>query len=324
MTEKTGSAGAWPAPPRKAKPDGSARRVGVEIEFAAIPVQSAADAICETLGGEVRYDTPHHATVSGTRLGEFGVEVDTRFAKQAIENEQLAAVRDKLIEIAQAVVPVEIVGPPLAWSDSAPLDDLVASLRRRGAEGTREGLLYAFGVQLNIEPPDMRVETLVATLQAFCLLRDWLRLEIEVDGLRRLAAFESPYPSSYCARILRADYAPDETGLIDDYLRFNPARDRELDCLPILATLDEARTRRGAPDQKINARPAWHYRLPNADFSDPQWSIGLEWSRWLRIERLAEDHELRARWAAEWIENHDRVFPQDWTPRSRELASRLA
>lgn len=313
----------WTPPPRPTKPDGTTRRVGVELEFAGVSVEAAAEAVRETMGGEARFDTAHHGEITGARFGEFEVEVDTRYAKQAIESERLSAVRDRLVDLATAVIPVEVVCPPIDWDDCHVLDALVAALKRRGAEGTREGLLYAFGVQLNIEPPDEEVATLVATLQAFCLLRDWLREEIAVDPTRRLGFFESPYPSSFCARILKPDYAPDAARLIDDYLAFNPARDRELDLLPMLCMLDEARVRKRLPEEKINRRMTWHYRLPNAEFSDSRWSVGTEWARWVKVERLAEDHGLRRRLAAEWIENHERVFPADWTPRSVEIASEL-
>jgi hypothetical protein len=31
----------------------------------------------------------------------------------------------------------------------------------------------------------------------------------------------------------------------------------------------------------------FHYRLPQAQLSDPTWSIMPDWERWLSVERLA-------------------------------------
>lgn len=314
----------WTPPPRATRADGETRRVGVEIEFAGLSVPDAVDAVREALGGAARWINPHSAVVEGGPLGRFEVELDTRYAQGApAEDETLRAVQETLVELASAVVPVEIVCPPIAWDQAHRLDDLCAALRRRGAEGTRAAWLYAFGLQLNVEPPAEDVQTLLATLRAFCLLRDWLREEIGVDGTRRLMSFETPYPSTYCARVLSPTYAPDAARLIDDYLAFNPARDRELDLLPMLCMLDERRVRRRLPEEKINPRMTWHYRLPNSDFADPRWSVGSEWSRWVKVERLAEDRERLATLSTEWLENHGRVFPRDWTPRSRDVAASL-
>ena len=43
------------------------------------------------------------------------------------------------------------------------------------------------------------------------------------------------------------------------------------------------------PNEKINGRPTFHYRLPDARVSDPGWSIAPDWNRWVAVERLAAD-----------------------------------
>ena len=35
------------------------------------------------------------------------------------------------------------------------------------------------------------------------------------------------------------------------------------------------------PNEKINGRPTFHYRLPDARLSDPGWSIAPDWNRWV-------------------------------------------
>jgi hypothetical protein len=53
--------------------------------------------------------------------------------------------------------------------------------------------------------------------------------------------------------------------------------------------LDADRVRSVLPNEKINARPTFHYRLPDARVSDPGWSIAPDWNRWVAVERVAAD-----------------------------------
>jgi hypothetical protein len=59
--------------------------------------------------------------------------------------------------------------------------------------------------------------------------------------------------------------------------------------LPLLLYLDEDRVRAMLPNEKINKRPTFHYRLPDARISDPGWSIAPDWNRWVAVERVAGD-----------------------------------
>ena len=61
--------------------------------------------------------------------------------------------------------------------------------------------------------------------------------------------------------------------------------------MPLLTHLDPARVRAALPNEKINPRPTFHYRLPDARVSDPGWSIAPDWNRWVCVERLAADRE---------------------------------
>lgn len=316
----------WTAPPEPdmAAADGTRRRrVGVEIEFAGISVRAAAEAVSVRLGGAIRWEGAHRALVEGGPLGDFRVEVDMSLAHRALESETERSLRDAVVDLSSAVVPVEIVCPPIAWDKAHALDDLCGLLNDMGAEGTREGLFYAFGVQLNPEPPRLDIPCILSTLRAFLLLRDWLRVEIGVDRLRRLWRFEVPFPEAYASLVLDPGYAPDLAGLIEDYLAHNPSRDRELDLLPMLCHLDADRVRRALPGEKINARPTWHYRLPNSDINASDWSIGLEWSRWVKVERLAAQPALLADAAAQWLARAGHLLPRSWERDSIALAARL-
>ncbi len=314
----------WTPPPAPARGDGAARRVGVEIEFAGLDPRAAAGAVATLFGGVPRAEGPHRLLVEGGRWGPFAVELDMALARRKAGGAAEAALRDLVLDIAALAVPVEIVCPPIPWDEAHELDALCAELARLGAVGTRNGLLYAFGLQLNIEPPALDAPALLAGLRAFLLLRDWLRAEIMVDTARDLWRFAAPFPEPWIAATLDPAYAPDLCGLIDGYLADNPTRDRELDALPLLAWLDEARVRAVLPREKIKPRPAWHYRLPNSEVGATGWGPGREWARWVLVERLAADPvRLRAASLA-WLSNHDSIAPQDWTAAATALAAAMA
>jgi hypothetical protein len=313
----------WLAPPTPDRRDGARRRVGVEIEFGGLSVATTAEAVLKVFGGSLRWDGIHRAIVTTTTFGEFRVELDMSLAHRALDTETERKLRDAVVDFSSAVVPVEIVCPPIDWDQAHRLDDLRGLLQRMGAEGTRDGLLYAFGTQLNPEPPDLGTETILATLRAFLLLRDWLRRQILVDPLRWLWRFADPFPSDYIAIVLDSAYAPEMATLIDDYLRHNRTRNRELDLLPLFCHLDAKRVRAVLPHEKINARPTWHYRLPNSDIDNPGWTVGLEWARWVRVERLAAQPEILSDAGAAWLANHARLLPSSWEPQSIALANRI-
>src|SRR3546814_5720713 len=52
-------------------------------------------------------------------------------------------------DIGAELVPMELVTPPVPAGRLPEIDSLVRDLVRRGAGGTRAGLLYAFGLHLN-------------------------------------------------------------------------------------------------------------------------------------------------------------------------------
>jgi hypothetical protein len=285
----------WVAPPSPSNGDGVARRVGVEIEFNGLSVTQAAETVQALFGGETAQDLPNTCDVTGTALGDFRCELDVRFAHEPSDSALMRTLRDAGASVGAAVLPIEIVCPPVPWSQGPALDRLCAALAAQGAEGTRDSLLYAYGVQLNPELPTLEPAFVLQTLRAFLMLRDRLRGEIAVDPSRRLWRFEAPFPKAYRQRILDPDYGPSLRGFIDDYVAANPTRNRELDLLPLLTFLDADRVRAALPDETIKPRPTWHYRLPNADLGDESWSIGREWARWVMVERLAAAPRLMDR-----------------------------
>lgn len=314
----------WTPPPRDPE-----RRVGVELEFLGPSALEAARIVAGLFEGEAREDGKHRARIATPEFGDFVAELDVGAAHRdpaaaPIFSEAFDLwVREIVGDIGAVLAPMEIVCPPIPLPRAHALDALTDRLRRSGASGAGASPFYAFGAQLNIELLDRSAESILAYLRAFLLLRDWLRDEIVVEPSRRIAPFAAPLPMDYARLLLSATYAPDLPALIDDYLEFNPTRNRELDLLPLLRFLDEPRVVSALPDEKINARPAFHYRLPNMALEKPGWRIGLEWERWRRIEALAADPGLIAALSAEW-RRADAQLMSDWRTASRCVAAMLA
>jgi hypothetical protein len=293
-------------PPRLKTEEGRIRRVGVELEFAGVPIEEAVAIVCELYGGEDDARSRFEHRIHQTKFGEFRVELDSKpllagkhlsmMSKLGIHDDRALNVVDSAFQrVAQVWIPCEIVAPPIALTELPEIESLRAALCRSDARGTKASVIYGFGLQLNVEAPSRDPETLLRYLQSFLVLYDWLAEVVDIDVTRRLGPFINVFPAEYRRKVLDPGYQPDLDTLIDDYLAANPTRNRPLDMLPIFATLDEHKVTEGAKDSdKVNARPAFHYRLPNSMIDDPAWSIAIEWNRWCEVERLAHDpHRIR-------------------------------
>ncbi|MAQ16842.1 MAG: hypothetical protein CMN30_18875 [Sandaracinus sp.] len=311
--------------------EGRPRRVGVEIELAGVPVPACAEAVAKHFGGEVQRQHDQEAQVE-TDLGTFTVELDSRPLKEiaaeleahADEETTVEAVKNRfLLGLAEPFVPVEVVTPPLTIDRFADLDAFVTDLREQGAMGTGDRLFYAFGVHFNPEVASLGAESIAAHMQAFFLLRDWLRRAGRTDIARRVTPHIEPHPDALVERVLQTSYAPSITQLIDDYLELSPTRNRDLDLLPLFAHIDEERVRAVLPDEKINPRPTYHYRLPNSQVGDPTWRISDEWRSWVLVERLAHDRERLHQWIGEWHRHRGEVLVELFQPWADEVENRM-
>lgn len=297
-------------PPALQNTSGDIRSVGVEIEFAGLSSKQAAQLVAECFGGVVKpSDTPFVFSVENTKWGDFRIELDTRFVHPekdfadvledsglSVNKENVQVVRDMDAQVrewvgkaAAGMVPTEIVSPPMPLNDLGVFTGLLESLRAHNAKGTDDGLMYSFGVHLNPEVAGEDVEYLLAILRAYVLLSDWLREQIDIDPTRKILPHIDPFPQSFAVKILAPDYAPNLETLITDYFAMNPTRNRELDMLPLFKHLAPKVLARLTDDERIKARPTFHYRLPNTFLSDPNWSVAQEWNRWVAVEFLAAD-----------------------------------
>ncbi len=287
----------WPLPPAANTAAGEARRVGVELEFTGVEIGDIAASVIAELGGEAEVVSPYEQVVTGSRLGDFRLELDYAYLKQlgrerepGADFSELDHLGESLLKLlAEQLVPYEVVSPPIAMHELWRLGDLFTRLRGKGAKGTNHATVYAFGLHLNPELPDLELDTVLSYMRAFLCLYEWLLERSRVNLSRRITPYIDPFPRDYLKQVLAADYAPDMGELISDYLRANPTRNRALDMLPLFAHLDDARVRAAVADDRIKARPTLHYRLPNCQIDEAGWSLAQPWRDWLQVEALAND-----------------------------------
>jgi hypothetical protein len=316
-----------PLPPWRSNPEGQPRRIGVELEMSGLTLDELAGITSEFFGTTVATDGRYGRVLKGDAAGDWVVELDFRLLRKlghtervpgAFGDDLLQSAEDALHAVAQTMVPVEIVSPPLPMERLPEVEALIARLRAAGAKGTSDHPLNAFGMQFNPEIPRADAATLSAYLRAFLCLYDWLFARADIDLTRRLTSYVDPFPADYVRLVTTADYSPDLPGLIDDYLRYNPTRNRALDLLPLFAHLDGARVAAVTDDPLIKPRPAFHYRLPDCRIDQPGWGLAAAWNDWLQVERLAADPERLAgccadyhdfmaapaleRWLGDWAE----------------------
>lgn len=305
-------------PPQPCTATGEVRRVGLELEFAHVAVDEAAEIVARTLGGCVTNESAAKSKVEGTPFGTFQVEVDSTPVKERrylqpleklgldSEGPTADALEGAVVRLAREIIPVEIVTAPVPWTELGALDPLWAALRAAGARDTRASVLYAFGLHLNPELPDLEASTVVDLLRSYFLLEDWIRAQADIDISRRATAYVDPFPEVYRRRVIDPSYAPDWATLVTDYVPSNPTRNRSLDLLPLIAHAWPA----DLGDQiehwsKVKPRPAFHYRLPNSDLNQPGWTPAVDWNRWVTVERLAHDRARLYELAGEYMRREE-------------------
>lgn len=294
----------WENPPIIEKEDGTLRHVGFELEFTGVDLTRVGHTLSSIYGGVLKSESPFQHKVEGTEFGDFILEVDSiqlkeRSYKQFIEglglkldNKTAEKVDDTFYDLSKIAVPFELVTPPIPIDRINELSKLGEALYKMHCKGTRASFLYGFGMQFNPEVPSLKSKTVLSYMRAFFLLQDWLKNEIDIDITRRIMPFINDFPQKYIIKILQRDYEPSMSQLIDDYLADNPTRNRPLDMTCLFAHIDKERTLSMVDDYKlIKPRPTFHYRLPDCRIDEKDWSLALEWNRWVKVEKLANDEK---------------------------------
>ena len=107
---------------------------------------------------------------------------------------------------------------------------------------------------------------------------------------RKLTWFIDPFETEYIQKVININYKPTLKEFTNDYIKYNPTRNRALDLLPLLSFLNKE-VKEKLSNEKINPRPAFHYRLPNSRIDEKEWSIAKEFNMWSLIEKIAYDKE---------------------------------
>jgi hypothetical protein len=128
------------------------------------------------------------------------------------------------------------------------------------------------------------------------------------DLSRRVTPYINHFGEDYIRLVLDANYEPDQEQLIADYLRFNPTRNRSLDMLPLFCHLNEDQVREAIDDDRVNARPTFHYRLPNCDIDDPDWNLNVPIEMWMAVEAFAYHKDLQ-KVCDEYLVKQDSLLP---------------
>ncbi len=277
------------------------RRLGVEIEFSGMSSEMMIQVLCEVLDGTSIKKSDFEYVIESNKYGVFLLELDAslirEYAKEKnLNNYSLNQKNDPLGLLvkmaAENFIPWEVVTPPLPMDQLGIIYLLVTELRKAGALGTRHAGHYAFGLHFNPETPDCNVDTILAYLRAYCCLYEWIVEKEKIDFFRKLTPFINHFSNVYIKKIIDVNYKPSMQQFIDDYLDFNPTRNRNLDMLPLFKYIDQDRVIQQVREQKINARPTFHYRLPNCEIDNPEWNIDSSWKNWLLVEKLVGQKEL--------------------------------
>lgn len=303
--------------PKPRDAEGQPRCTGVEIELGGLDARAAADCAREVLGGHVdEGECPKSLRLSGSRIGDLDIYLDTGLRKKA--HGRLAELG---LDLASAVVPVELVTGPLAPDQMPVLDELREALCAAGAEGSRHGVLFGFGVHFNPQVASLDLPGLLPVLTAFALCEDALRAAMQIDISRRVLPFVQAYPRAL-ADALAGDAPETLDALIGLYLDITPSRNRGLDMLPAFAMVQPERVHEAAGDA-VSARPTFHYRLPDCRIDETGWSLATEWNRWVLIERIAARPQLLAALAAAWQEHRASwsLLDGDWAANSARIVA---
>ncbi|PLW69018.1 amidoligase family protein [Pseudohalioglobus lutimaris] len=304
-------------PPRLIDQTGQTRRAGFEFEFGNLPIGEAARALHSSMGGELENISPFEALLHDSKVGKLRVERDANLLKSTRYRKWLETlgveftpgtlaheIETNIDSASRVLIPCEVVTQPIPLAELNDLDTLVQALNELGAEGTQDSVIYAFGLHINASLPSTESVNILRHLQSFLLLHAWLVETAGTDLTRRyLTPYIDPFPQDYMEKVLDVAYRPAIDQLIDDYLEFNPTRNRALDMLPIFCELDRDRVMAGLPAEErklVNARPAFHYRLPDCKVNVPGWSVASAWNHWVFIEKLADDDRLMNRLIDAW------------------------
>jgi len=280
-------------PPITRSPEGDERKAGFEIEYTGLRPKETASIIVQLFGGEVEEIDEYEVRVKKSRYGTFNIYIDSVYLRSTSQKylfKEADLFKELIYSLSEVVVPYEVVTPPFAFSALEEVERLRLELKKNGALGTSASIFYAFGMHINIQTYTYEAKELKDLLLAFVLMQEWIKETIQVDLTRKLSWFIEPFGREYIHLLCQKEYQPDLDRLIEDYILYNPTRNRALDMLPLFSHL-RPWVKEKLPDQKISPRPAFHYRLPNSRIDEDEWSVAKEFNVWTLVEKGALNKE---------------------------------
>lgn len=286
------------------------RLVGIEIEFIGVPLDKATQLVADVFGGQVEKKDEYIYHVTHSQFGDFRVECDSSFVKSRkfnqwlsklgidLEPEDIRKMDEKIAQGANILIPFEIITPPLPMSQIDRFDELIEKLKE--AKKNLDSIPFSLapcGLHINVEAPSLKVEDLQSIVTSFSQSYETLVKEIDVDKKRQIAPYIAPYPREYQRLLMDPTYKPNIDQFFEDYLKFNPTRNRALDLTTIIGHMNwellEKYEDKGVELQLIKPRPAFHYRLPNCHLDDEEWNFKTEWQRWVKVEDKALSYKTK-------------------------------
>ena len=291
--------------PQEKNEKGEIRHAGFEFEFAEAKLPICLAMLKQEYGGKIEMVNPYYYKLTNTMYGTFKAMIDFQFLANSklkewvkktgldtvLDEETIELIEKFIASIGESVVPYEITTPPFPVNALYEAQKVKEILRKAGAKGTKASPVYAFGMHINPEVKAIDVNVILQDLRAFFVLYEYLVEWLKPDLTRRITPFIKPFDKEYRLLVLTEEYAPTMEEFIDDYLKYNPTRNRALDLLPLLAWIDEEKVRKVLPDEKIGKRPTYHYRLPDSRVDEEEWCVCEGWNSWVLVEKLAEDKE---------------------------------
>lgn len=306
-------------PPCITNSEGGIRGVGVELELTDLKLSELAAVVIQCFGGRSIVRSEFEIWIEDTEFGRFRLEYDSNYLKQSAAEEVTSdfdgVAKGVFRTILKNVSAVEIVTPPIAINQLYRLEALVTQLRMSGAKGTRNQAFRALGLHFNPEVTALEAQTVLATLKAFLCLYGWLAEHERIDLARRVSPYIQPFPVDYVRLVVDSRYNPPIDLIIEDYIKYNPSRNRPLDMLPLFSFMAPEQVNESINTALVSARPTYHYRLPNSEVDDESWSLEKAWKGWVEVERLAAD-EMRldkvARLYLSTLERSNFSWRSDW------------
>ncbi len=311
-------------PPIIKNPNGEIRKAGFEIEFSGLRPKEVSSIIVKLFGGTVLELDEYETVVKDTKFGTFKIYLDSVYLRKDsdkyIFKGESGGLKELVYTLSELVVPYEVVTPPIPFDQLEEVEKLKEELKKAGALGTSASFLYAFGMHINIETYSFEAKEILDILRSFVLLQDYIIETIQVDLTRKLTWFIEPFERDFIEYILNKEYNPTLDQLINDYLIYNPTRNRALDLLPLFCYLKPS-LKEELSNQKISPRPAFHYRLPNSKIDEEKWSIAFEFNQWSLVEKVAVNKEKLENLIDEFWEFEETPFwfiKELWVERVRE------